>query len=62
MFVREGGLLLDNHCVVDIVPGDTITVKTNQEDYISEKVIITAGAWTSQLLSNLGLKVPIKVL
>ncbi len=62
LFVRGGGVLLDNHCVTAIVPGDRVTVRTDKGDYSSRKVVITAGAWASQLLSNLGLQLPIKVI
>ncbi len=54
-------MLLDNHCVTAIVPGDRVTVRTDKGDYSSRKVVITAGAWASQLLSNLGLQLHIKV-
>ena len=60
--MRGGGMLLDNHCVTDIVPGDRVIVRTNKGDFISRKVVITAGAWAPKLISKLGMQLPIKVL
>ncbi len=60
--MRGGGVLLDNHCVTDIVPGDRVIVRTNKGDFISRKVVITAGAWAPKLISKLGVQLPIKVL
>ncbi|XP_064383982.1 peroxisomal sarcosine oxidase-like [Halichondria panicea] len=61
LFVRGGGVLLDNHCVMDIVPGDRVIVRTNKGDFSSRKVVITAGAWAPKLISKLGVQLPIKV-
>ncbi len=33
-----------------------VTVKTNQQQYLTERLIITSGAWAGDLLSNLNLK------
>ena len=54
-------MLLDNHCVTDILPGDRVTVRTNRGDFLSQKVIITAGGWAPKLLSKLGVELPLKV-
>ncbi|XP_064383983.1 peroxisomal sarcosine oxidase-like [Halichondria panicea] len=62
LFMRGGGVLLDNHCVTDIVPGDRVIVRTNKGDFISRKVVITAGAWAPKLISKLGVQLPIKTL
>ena len=61
LFVRGGGVLLDNHCVTDILPGDRVTVRTNRGDFLSQKVIITAGGWAPKLLSKLGVELPLEV-
>ncbi len=55
-------MLLDNHCVTDIVPRDRVIVRTNKGDFSSRKVVITAGAWAPKLISKLGVTLPIKVL
>ena len=61
LFVDRGGVFLDNHCVTDILPGDRVTVRTNNGDFSAKKVIITAGGWAPKLLKKLGVDLPLKV-
>ncbi len=59
--MRAGGELLDQQAVSEIVPGERVTVRTSEGDYCSHRLVVTAGAWTPQLLIKLGLQLPIKV-
>lgn len=47
--------------VLEIVPtGNSVRITTNRDTYFAGKVVVTAGAWTSQLLAELS--VPLRVL
>ena len=61
LFVRYGGKLLARHRVTGIIPGDLITVQTDKGSFEAKKVIITAGAWTGQLVEGTGLTLPLQV-
>ena len=52
---------MDRHTVTGLVPGDVITVQTDKGTFRAYKVIVTAGAWTNQILESTGLKLPLKV-
>ncbi len=41
------------------VHGDAITIETTSESYSAARIIITAGAWTAQILGLLDLQVPL---
>ena len=64
MFVENGGSLLDETKVINIITpdGPVVTIETNAGTFKSKKVIITAGAWTNKLLAMTGLQLPLKVL
>jgi glycine/D-amino acid oxidase-like deaminating enzyme len=61
LFLSAGGLLLDEHPVTEIIPGQEVTVRTTKATFRTKKLIITAGSWTSDLLKTLGLELPLKV-
>ncbi|QDT65546.1 N-methyl-L-tryptophan oxidase [Calycomorphotria hydatis] len=42
------------------VDGDSVIVETEQNMYHTSRLIITAGAWSGQLLSDLGLKLEVR--
>ena len=42
-FVQFGGVLRDNEKVTDIVPGETVHVKTTKALYKTRKLILTPG-------------------
>ena len=61
LFVQGGGVLKDYHKVTDIIPGDTVTVRTNKGDFEGRRVIITAGPWGPAIVKKLGVDLPFKV-
>ncbi|XP_077167875.1 peroxisomal sarcosine oxidase [Paroedura picta] len=61
-FRRSGGTLRDGEKVLSILPGDAVTVTTNQGEYRAKSLVITAGPWTSHLLAPLGLQLPLQPL
>ena len=61
LFVGHGGQLLDNHKVTRIIPSPVVTVETEKASFRAKRVIVTAGAWTNQLLQHTGLSLPLKV-
>ena len=52
---------MDQHKVLDVIPGAIVTIKTNKGVFSARKVIVTAGAWTNKLLKTTGLQLPLKV-
>lgn len=62
MFQCAGGVLLDEHPVTEIIPGDVITIRTTKATFRTRKLVITAGSWAPYLLKTLGLEPPLKVL
>ena len=61
MFTRFGGHLLDGEPVVSIHPGNIVTVETTKGSYKTRNVAISGGPWSSNLLTPLGLNLPLKV-
>ena len=61
LYISNGGQLLDYHRVLRVIPGPVITIETDRGSFKSKKIVITAGAWTNQLLETVGLKLPLKV-
>ncbi|XP_041348131.1 peroxisomal sarcosine oxidase-like [Gigantopelta aegis] len=59
-FTRHGGELIDGCRVTRIIPGSTVTVKTPNATFRGQKVIVTAGPWTSSVMNPLGLHLPLK--
>lgn len=53
-----GGHIQDEEKVTSIIPGRIVTVNTNKGTYQTKHLIITPGAWISQLLEPQGLKIP----
>ncbi|XP_070587648.1 peroxisomal sarcosine oxidase [Erythrolamprus reginae] len=62
LFQRQGGLLRDGEKVLQILPGSVLTITTSRGKYQAKRLVITAGAWTNQLLAPLGLQLPLQPL
>ncbi|KAJ8043826.1 Peroxisomal sarcosine oxidase [Holothuria leucospilota] len=58
---KYGGHIHEEEKVERIIPGRTVTVKTNKGEYKAKGLIITPGTWASQLLKPLGFDPPIRV-
>ncbi|XP_060077609.1 peroxisomal sarcosine oxidase-like [Ylistrum balloti] len=61
-FVKQGGILRDNEAMVDVSPGDIVTVKTNKGSYRGRNLVLTVGPWATKVLPSLGIHIPLKVL
>ena len=61
LFMKHGGILKDYHKVMEIIPGERATVKTNRGDFTAKRVIVTAGPWTPKIMRQLGVELPIVV-
>ena len=61
MVKRFGGEVCDGERITHMFPGEVVVVRTAKAEYQSRSIVITAGAWASQLLTPLGLKLPLKV-
>ncbi|XP_069134301.1 peroxisomal sarcosine oxidase-like [Argopecten irradians] len=61
-FLRHGGTLQDNEPVVDVFPGDIVTVNTNKASYRGRNLVLTVGPWATKVLPTLGVQLPLKTL
>jgi glycine/D-amino acid oxidase-like deaminating enzyme len=59
--VKFGGKICDGAKVVEIVPGQVVTVRTTNGSYQAKSIIICAGPWAGQLLKPLGVHLPLTV-
>ncbi|XP_067165944.1 peroxisomal sarcosine oxidase isoform X2 [Apteryx mantelli] len=62
LFRRSGGTLRDGEKVLGIEPGALLAVSTSAGRYRAPRLVIAAGAWSSQLLAPLGLRLPLQPL
>ncbi|XP_064649439.1 peroxisomal sarcosine oxidase-like [Lineus longissimus] len=60
LFVKFGGKINDGTKVVEIIPGQVVTVRTTNGSYKAKSLVICAGPWAGQLLKPLGLHLPLK--
>ncbi|XP_071511110.1 peroxisomal sarcosine oxidase-like [Diadema antillarum] len=60
-FVNHGGILYDCQKVVQIIPGTTVRVVTEDREFCGKSLVLTPGAWASPLLKPLGLDPPLEV-
>ncbi|MDQ2724301.1 MAG: FAD-dependent oxidoreductase, partial [Actinomycetota bacterium] len=57
-----GAQIIDDCPVLAVRPrGERVEVVTAEEDYLAERVVITADAWTNQVLAGLGRQLPLTV-
>ncbi|OWF44915.1 peroxisomal sarcosine oxidase-like isoform X2 [Mizuhopecten yessoensis] len=61
-FIKHGGVLRDNESLVDVFPGDIVTVKTNKGSYRGRNLVLAVGPWATKVLPPLGIHLPLKVL
>ncbi|KAB5550336.1 hypothetical protein PHYPO_G00052620 [Pangasianodon hypophthalmus] len=61
VFQSHGGVIKDGEKVINIKPGDLITVTTDSGTYQAKNLVITAGPWAKTLLSLTGLQLPLQV-
>ncbi|XP_004635448.1 peroxisomal sarcosine oxidase [Octodon degus] len=59
---RFGGTVHDGEKVIEIRPGDPVTVKTTSRSYQAKSLVITAGPWSKKLLQPLGIDLPLQIL
>ena len=60
-FQKHGGVIRDEETMLDLVPGSTVTVKTNKGEYRAKAVVIVPGPWAPVVLPKLGINVPLEV-
>ena len=61
LFVADGGKIVDGTAVESIEPGKITTVRTKDESYRTQHLILTPGPWAKELLAKLDIHLPIKV-
>lgn len=58
--VRYGAVILSNSKVIEIAVHDKkVSIKTADQTYYSDSLVVAAGAWSGHLLSMLGLSLPL---
>ncbi|XP_033626998.1 peroxisomal sarcosine oxidase-like [Asterias rubens] len=60
-FLKHGGTIRDSEKVLQVIPGDIVTIVTNKGRHQAKNVVLTPGPWASKLLRPLGLDPPLKV-
>lgn len=59
--IAHGAILLPHHKVTDIQPqSDKIAITANNKTFHADKIVISAGAWSHNLLKMLSLNLPIQ--
>lgn len=61
LYQNNGGVIKDAEKVIDIKPGEVVTVTTESGAYRGRSLVITAGPWANTLLTRAGLELPLKV-
>ncbi len=60
---KQGAIIKDNTTVTNIkTESNSITIKTQNDNYSCAKLIITAGSWTKQLVEKTGLSLPLTIM
>lgn len=59
-FVRYGGLIRDGEPMIEVHPGDIVTVKTSTGTHQGRSVVLALGPWASKFLPKLGLSLPLR--
>ncbi|KAF6019192.1 PIPOX [Bugula neritina] len=62
VFQKRGGEVIDMCKVQHVTPGDVVTVHTDRESFQAKGLVITCGAWSSEILSDLGISLPLQVM
>ncbi|XP_052256446.1 peroxisomal sarcosine oxidase-like isoform X2 [Dreissena polymorpha] len=61
-FVRFGGVLRDGEPMVDLHPGDEVTVRTREHVYRGRSVVLALGPWAATFLPSIGVNIPLEPL
>lgn len=59
-FKRFGGEIRDGEQMVNILPGEIITVQTSNGSYRCKSVVLTVGPWAKKFLPTLGVHLPLR--
>lgn len=57
--LTAGAVLHTNEKVQSITAGNTVYVKTEKGEYASKQLIVTAGAWATELLQTMDVSIPV---
>lgn len=57
--LAAGAVLHTNEKVQSITAGDTVFVQTEKGEYASKQLIVTAGAWATELLKTMDVSIPV---
>ncbi len=58
--IRHGATLRGNEPIIDwCSDGQTVSVRTSAREYVARKLVITAGAWSNDCLTDIGLQLTI---
>eukprot|EP00112_Aurelia_sp_Birch-Aquarium-sp1_P004379 Seg1494.10 transcript_id=Seg1494.10/GoldUCD/mRNA.D3Y31 product=Paxillin protein_id=Seg1494.10/GoldUCD/D3Y31 len=62
LFKSSGGCVKECCKVKEIIPGDVVTIITNDSVIKTKSVILAAGPWTNDILRTLGLRLPLTIM
>ncbi|XP_060077610.1 peroxisomal sarcosine oxidase-like [Ylistrum balloti] len=57
---KLGGLIHDGEKMVEVIPGEVIMVKTEAGQYRAKAVVLCVGPWANNVLTKLGIAVPLQ--
>ncbi|XP_045172075.2 peroxisomal sarcosine oxidase-like [Mercenaria mercenaria] len=61
-FQRYGGTLRDGEPMLDLYPGDIVSIKTIKGVHRAKSVVLALGAWAAKFLPRIGVNVPLEPL
>ena len=61
-FVRYGGVIRDGEPMVDLKPGDPVSIITKgNKVYRGRAVVLALGPWAAKFLPKIGVNIPLTV-
>lgn len=60
---KYGAVICENTAVTEIhVQSDHVEIKTSQDRYFADKLVLTAGSWSKQILAQMGVDLPLTIM
>ena len=60
---QRGAMIVERTPVLRIVPNlNSVEIQTESENYLAERLVVTAGSWSKAVSASLGIKLPLKIM
>lgn len=60
---QRGATVVERTPVLQIIPRDnSVEIQTETENYLAERLVVTAGSWAKALLASLSIELPLKIM